>query len=345
LFGAKSAHLLLCLTSWGIQKTRERFLNFMVFKLMFIAILLEHHLGALFLWIVWFSIVVFFKLFSLLCRDRFDYLCSAHAPMVSTTHDGSSAGRLTLVFKGTSHFRPFALLVLIFVCNLGLGAFGWWGSADVSQALLLCFEVFITFVESVHTLAKYAILAIDARRYDGSWDDRGHYMYYVEFASDSIILVVTFAHYLHVLYTLGLSFTMIDVVLLLNMRTVVLTLRKRFMSFRFFVALERELREQFPSVEDPDQLRDEICPVCQEPLTSAKRLPCGHLYHLRCIRAWLEQNQVSFVALFSSALTHAPLSYHSTIAPCVGTIYESRRRCHLTFDGRAGILKWKGWDG
>ena len=49
---------------------------------MFIAVLLEHHLGALFLWIAWFSVVVFLKIFSLLCRDRFDYLCSAQAPTV-----------------------------------------------------------------------------------------------------------------------------------------------------------------------------------------------------------------------------------------------------------------------
>ena len=194
--------------------------------------------------------------------------------------------------QGLGHVRPFLLLVLVFIANLALGALGWWGGADTSQALLLCFEIFITLVESSHTLAKYAIFAVDGRLYNGAWEERGHYLYYLEFVSDSLILVATFAHYVHLLHTLGVSFTLIDVVLLLNMRTVVISLQKKLASYRFFVAMEKELRDKFPSVDNPEELRDELCPICQESMATAKKLPCGHLYHLRCIRSWLEQNQV-----------------------------------------------------
>ncbi len=36
------------------QKTQERLLNFTVFKIMFIAAMLEHHLGQLLVWVGWF---------------------------------------------------------------------------------------------------------------------------------------------------------------------------------------------------------------------------------------------------------------------------------------------------
>ncbi len=82
----------------------------------------------------------------------------------------------------------------------------------------------------------------------GNWDERGHWLYYLEFGSDSLILVATFLHYMHLLYTLGVSFTLIDVVLLLNMRTVVLSLQRKFAAYRTFVAMERELRDKYPSL-------------------------------------------------------------------------------------------------
>ncbi|CAI5501753.1 unnamed protein product [Closterium sp. Naga37s-1] len=36
---------------------------------------------------------------------------------------------------------------------------------------------------------------------------------------------------------------------------------------------------------------DSTCIICREEMTSAKKLPCGHLFHVHCLRSWLERQQ------------------------------------------------------
>lgn len=66
---------------------------------------------------------------------------------------------------------------------------------------------------------------------------------------------------MHLLYTLGVSFTLIDVVLLLNMRTVVLSLQRKFAAYRMFVAMERELRDKYPSLSGDELPAEGNAPV------------------------------------------------------------------------------------
>ena len=34
---------------------------------------------------------------------------------------------------------------------------------------------------------------------------------------------------------------------------------------------------------------DATCIICREEMTTAKKLLCGHLFHVHCIRSWLER--------------------------------------------------------
>lgn len=34
---------------------------------------------------------------------------------------------------------------------------------------------------------------------------------------------------------------------------------------------------------------DATCIICREEMTTAKRLSCGHLFHVQCLRSWLER--------------------------------------------------------
>jgi len=37
---------------------------------------------------------------------------------------------------------------------------------------------------------------------------------------------------------------------------------------------------------------DTTCIVCLEEMLLAKKLKCGHLFHLNCLRTWIEHNVV-----------------------------------------------------
>lgn len=51
----------------------------------------------------------------------------------------------------------------------------------------------------------------------------------------------------------------------------------------------------FPNADEADLARcDNVCIICREEMTMAtvnKKLPCGHVFHVHCLRSWLERQQ------------------------------------------------------
>jgi hypothetical protein len=49
--------------------------------------------------------------------------------------------------------------------------------------------------------------------------------------------------------------------------------------------------KKLPDVNAPADLPagvDNTCIICLEEITQAKKLKCGHIFHLNCLRRWLE---------------------------------------------------------
>jgi autocrine motility factor receptor len=59
------------------------------------------------------------------------------------------------------------------------------------------------------------------------------YTYYVEFVTDTAVLGATLAHYLHIILVHGISLTLIDVVLFLQMRNVWHNLTTKIAAYRY----------------------------------------------------------------------------------------------------------------
>ncbi|KAH9607446.1 hypothetical protein KSS87_019343, partial [Heliosperma pusillum] len=50
------------------------------------------------------------------------------------------------------------------------------------------------------------------------------------------------------------------------------------------------LHEALPDASSEEiRAYDDECAICREPMAKAKRLPCKHLFHLACLRSWLDQ--------------------------------------------------------
>ena len=51
------------------------------------------------------------------------------------------------------------------------------------------------------------------------------------------------------------------------------------------------MEENFPvATEDELSHNNDDCAICWDPMESARKLPCGHLFHTTCLRSWLEQD-------------------------------------------------------
>lgn len=69
----------------------------------------------------------------------------------------------------------------------------------------------------------------------------------------------------------------------------------------------------------------ELCAICMERMAAAKQLPCGHHFHLPCLRAWLQQ---SGVESFACPLCRMPL-LRPTVATSPRAASQGRRLARL----------------
>jgi len=55
--------------------------------------------------------------------------------------------------------------------------------------------------------------------------------------------------------------------------------------------LQKRIDEVFPIVERSTEEPEELCTICHENLLIARKLQCGHVFHLKCLIYWLENQK------------------------------------------------------
>eukprot|EP00276_Gloeochaete_wittrockiana_P005160 CAMPEP_0184658560 /NCGR_PEP_ID=MMETSP0308-20130426/25923_1 /TAXON_ID=38269 /ORGANISM="Gloeochaete witrockiana, Strain SAG 46.84" /LENGTH=367 /DNA_ID=CAMNT_0027097651 /DNA_START=87 /DNA_END=1187 /DNA_ORIENTATION=+ len=257
------------------QAVYERLLTYVLFKVVFLGAIVQPELKEYLLWTSWFAVFGFLKTFCSLARDRLEYL--TFSPDVPTRIHV----KLLILLTGISLSNGLWFYVCILVLNAGF----------VSLFLFLAYESVMLFLDLVQTYVKYALHFWERQTTDSAWD-RGTYVYMAEFVTDVAGLSLTLGHQLHVWIFHGLIFNWIDFFLFLNMRATFNNLRKRINGFRNFRNATSNLDARFPDATAEELARtDRICIFCRDEMATAKRLPCSHLFHLQCLRSWLERNQ------------------------------------------------------
>ncbi|XP_042433387.1 E3 ubiquitin protein ligase RIN2-like [Zingiber officinale] len=110
------------------------------------------------------------------------------------------------------------------------------------------------------------------------------------FILDMMTLLTALGHYFVIWWLHGLAFHLVDVVLFLNMRALISAIAKR---IRTYLKLRKALTSLDGALPDAtyEELRafDDECAICRGPMVRAKKLSCNHLFHLVCLRSWLDQ--------------------------------------------------------
>ncbi|RUP46088.1 hypothetical protein BC936DRAFT_147373 [Jimgerdemannia flammicorona] len=286
-----------------VQHMYDRLLNFLLFKVVFIGAVLEPTWTQLLILATWFAVLGYLRIFSMLCRDRFEYLSVTSGVSTQT------------------HLKIVSLLGIIIVCD-----FAWYiACVQVfgSMLLFLTFECLTLLLDTTQTLIKYIIHLGDIWA-NNMWESRGHLLYYTEFLSDTLILVATLAHYVHIMIIHGISFSLIDLVLFLNMRSVLNNLRKKFISHRNHWQAMSNVRDSYKNATDADlHAYNDNCAICREPMANAKKLPCGHLFHLsvnsqllRSVRVSTKQARLQQFILSYRVCLRSWVEYHTSNSTC-----------------------------
>ena len=153
--------------------------------------------------------------------------------------------------------------------------------------LLFGFEYVILASRAVAVAAKYVIGRIDAFL-DGRWDGKGTCVFYLELMTDLLHLFVYFVFFLIVFAYYGLP-----VHLVRDLYVTFRNFRRRVAAFLRYRKVTANLNERFPDCSREElESGDDVCIICREDMrcdgtggSRPKKLPCGHYFHLGCLRS------------------------------------------------------------
>jgi len=214
----------------------------------------------------WFALIIFLRI----------PLCLAQERLLAVANLGNP-----------NKLKAFLVLLLILLClNISLACTvmvvlregGW------SIVALVVFENVNILLECLNVGLKYLLhfLSFHHHHIFGHLDA---YIYTSDFLVSSAIEFVSLAHFLHVWTWNGISFTLVDIFLFMHTRSVLLSLYHRLIAYHTY---SMGIDIIFADATEHDLGTTEMCVICHDPLSSAKKLHCGHMFHGNCIRQWTQ---------------------------------------------------------
>ncbi|KAF5180216.1 E3 ubiquitin protein ligase rin2 [Thalictrum thalictroides] len=282
------------LNSSETKKVAERLVNYLVYKAAFLPLILPPTLFHAATWSAWVVILCTLKMFQALARDRLERLNASPSATPWT------------------YFRVFSVLLLV----LSIDIF-WiricvdiYRSLDSAIFLLLFFEPLSIAFETLQAIMVHGFQLLDIwHRHsvesntscEGShwfdklaagslWEWKGTLVLNVGFFLDIMTLFMALSHHFNIWWLHGMAFHLVDAVIFLNIRALGSAVIKR---IRGFIKLTRALHTLHGALPDASceelEAYDDECAICREPMAKAKKLSCNHLFHLACLRSWLDQ--------------------------------------------------------
>ncbi|KAG1362185.1 E3 ubiquitin protein ligase RIN2 [Cocos nucifera] len=291
------------------RKVLERLINYLIYKGTFLPLVVPPNMFQVVLWSGWLVFLCCLKMFQSLARDRLEQLNASPAATPS------------------KYFRVFsAFLFVLFVDLLWIKlCMMIYKSSGSSLFVLLFFEPLSIIFETSQAIIVHGfqLLEIWQRHSIDSGGDylgsdtsyktaagslsewKGILIRNCGFLLEMMAFLTAVGHYLIIWWLRGMAFHLVDAVLFLNLRALVSAIVKR---VRAYIKLRKALSSLNGAL--PDATYEEICAfndecaICREPMARAKKLSCNHLFHLACLRSWLDQG---LTEVYSCPICRRPL--------------------------------------
>lgn len=276
------------------RKFVERLINYVIYKGTFLPLVIPPTVFQAGLWSVWLTVLCSLKMFQALARDRLERLNASPSAMPWTYFRVFSA-------------LLFVLAVDIFWIRMCLLLFK---TLDSSMFLLLFFEPLSVAFETMQAILVHGFQLLDIWLHHSAGNStncarskffdtlaagsllewKGILIRNFGFFLDMATLLMALGHYIHIWWLRGMAFHLVDAILFLNIRALLSAIIKR---IKGFIKLRIALGHLHAALPDAtsEELRayDDECAICREPMAKAKKLLCNHLFHLACLRSWLDQ--------------------------------------------------------
>uniref|UniRef100_A0A061R0D6 RING-type E3 ubiquitin transferase n=1 Tax=Tetraselmis sp. GSL018 TaxID=582737 RepID=A0A061R0D6_9CHLO len=220
-----------------------------------------------------FATLTFVKVFHWLVQDRVDYIETT--PSTSIAQHVKIVACMAMLLSVDALFLQYTISETI--------------KRGPSVLLLFAFEYVIQASAIVSAALKYAFIGVDTML-EGRWESKGVYVFYLELITDMLHLFVYLLFFIIVFTYYGLPLHLVR-----DLYWTFRNFRQRVSDFLRYRRVTANMNERFPNATAEDLERcDGTCIICREEMVvegANKRLPCGHVFHLTCLRSWLERQQ------------------------------------------------------
>ncbi|OAY30501.1 E3 ubiquitin protein ligase RIN2 isoform X3 [Manihot esculenta] len=276
------------------RKLMERLINYVVYKGTFLPLVIPATIFQVGLWSIWLIVLCSLKMFQALARDRLERLNASPSAMPWT------------------YFRVYSALLLVLSVD-----FFWirlclviYKTLNSSIFLLLFFEPFSIAFETMQAMLVHGFQLLDIWLYHSTGNStncqrlkffdavaagslsewKSILIRNLGFSLDMATLLMALGHYMHIWWLHGVALHLVDAVLFLNIRALLSAIIKRVRGYAKLRTALGALHAALPDATS-EELRayDDECAICREPMAKAKKLYCRHLFHLACLRSWLDQ--------------------------------------------------------
>ncbi|KAG2317753.1 hypothetical protein Bca52824_020875 [Brassica carinata] len=155
--------------------------------------------------------------------------------------------------------------------------------------LLVVDSLFMYMILATTTVAifvKYVFFVTDMIM-DGQWEKKPVYTFYLELIRDLLHLSMYICFFFVIFMNYG-----VPLHLLRDLYETFRNFQIRVSDYLRYRKITSNMNDRFPDA-TPEELTesDATCIICREEMTTAKKLICGHLFHVHCLRSWLERQQ------------------------------------------------------
>lgn len=263
----------------------EQLLNFFSFKFIIVGLVPETDALRFAAWIIWFINLAVAKGLVYHGHIHVERLAGRTAPLACYLRPGC-------------HVLFVAVYVAIAVAITN--SLHIWSQRVTTLWIFLLYDLVTVSLEALHCLALYCLHGSHAAN-RLQHVDVYEYIYIIDCCTDILLQVASFLHFLHVGLVLGISLSLVDIVLFLNIRAVGIQLVKKILELLAFFKVKNSIDDTFPTISctpsaedsspasadkpsDPSTFSDTMCPICLQDMRVAKLLPCGHCMHLDCLK-------------------------------------------------------------
>ncbi|XP_024979977.1 E3 ubiquitin protein ligase RIN2 [Cynara cardunculus var. scolymus] len=290
------------------RKLVERLVNYVIYKGTFLPLVIPQTVVQAGLWSTWLTVLCSLKMFQALARDRLERLNASPSAtpwtyfrvycvlLLVVTVDAVWIRMCLLIYQtipaeaiiaapSPINFAP-SIFLLLFFEPLSI-------AFETLQAILVhgfqLLDIWLHHSAGNTTNSKITKL-LDMSAAGSLWEWKSVILRNLGFFLDIMTFLMALGHYVHIWRLHGMTFHLVDAVLFLNIRALLSAVLKRTRGFiKLRIALGT-LHGALPDATSEEiQAYDDECAICREPMAKAKKLSCNHLFHLSCLRSWLDQ--------------------------------------------------------